>query len=311
MKLIRMSLMARSAALLALLGAPSLSAQDAANGLHIGVDPIRFFSSGSGNGGAAVGNARYMQRFESGFDSLPEDISSHELSLFAPILPLSYDRLRVVTFASYRANWFDTTTPTLVPDDVLHSLQLPVVALYDISDQWMVGGMVMPGVSGDLSSGSDGFSILSALGVGYSHSDSLKFFVGALHSYGFDENRFLPGAGFMWRASAKLSVNVLPPLARVSYDYSEDYKISLFARYDSPTWNVEADAAGPARDINIREIRAGLRLERRLSDQFWAFIAGGVSFGRRLEVETLGSTSLRESDIDPGAFVQGGLNLRF
>jgi hypothetical protein len=297
---------------LPLIGSGSLLAQNAMNaGLHLGIDPISFFSSDSGGDGVPVVNARYMHRFDSDFDSLAGEISSDEFSVITPILPLTYDRLRVAAFASYRANWIDTSTPTLIPDDTLHALRLPVVAAYELSDKWLLGGMVMPGLSGDLENADDGFSILSILGVGYGYSDRLKIFAGALHSYGFDENHFFPGAGFLWQASDDLSVSVLPPFASVTYSGWEDYKLSLFGRYDSPTWNVEADAAGPDRDINLRELRVGLRLERRLTEKSWAYLGTGFTFARRLEIETTSSSSLQEDDIDPGLFLQGGLSLRF
>ena len=55
---------------LPLIGSGSLLAQNAMNtGLHLGIDPISFFSSGSGGDGVPVVNARYMHRFDSDFDS--------------------------------------------------------------------------------------------------------------------------------------------------------------------------------------------------------------------------------------------------
>lgn len=300
--------LARCLLLLALSPAP-LTGQT--SGLHFGIDPISFFGSHSQSGGVPVGTARYTHRFETDFDTLPGDLSSHEANFFAPLLPLSYDRFRLIAAASYRVNWFDTSAPLLLPDDTLHAFRLPVVGLYDLSDKWLLGGLVMPGYSGDGSEFDDGFSLLSGLVAGYKHSESLKFFAGAMYSHGFDEDLVFPGVGFMWRATDDLSVSLLPPWASVSYRFGEDWIFSLFGRYDSATWNVESDAAGPARDINIREFRTGLRVERRLANLIWLNLAGGVSLARRMEIETTSSTSLQEDDIDPGAFIQAGLNFRY
>lgn len=283
----------------------------ASRGLHFGVDPLDFFPASNSEGNVPVASVTHLYRFESDFDSLPGDISSHEFSVFAPVLPLSYDRLRLGVAVSYRANWFDTSDPLLLPDDTLHAIRLPMIGVYDISDRWLAGAMVMPGYAGDGSSFSDGFSILSALAVGYNYSPRLQLFGGVLYAHGFDETTILPGIGLIWKPADSWSVALLPPFASVSYRFGDDWIFSLVGRYDGPTWNVEADDSGPERDILMREIRVGLKVERRLANRVWAFVMGGANFGRRMEIESLSNTSLQEDDLDAGLFLQGGLNLRF
>ena len=107
----------------------------------------------------------------------------------------------------------------------------------------------------------------------------------------------------MWNPTPDLSVNILPPFATVSWRFREDYMLSMFARYESATWNVDADNAGPARDVNMSSARAGLRLERRMTEHLWAQVSAGYSFGREMEIENLSNNTLQKDDIDSSPFV--------
>jgi hypothetical protein len=253
----------------------------------------------------------YRHEFEADFDTLPGDVSVDEGSIFLPILPLSNGDWRLITFLNYRVTSFDTSVPNLLPRDTLHSISLPVTLLYDYSDKWAFGGMVMPALSGDLSDAGDAFSFSAAVGAGYAQNPNLRWFGGVFYSSGFGEDLLVPGLGVMWRPANDWTVNILPPLANVSWRFHEDYFLSLVGRYQSTTWNVEADAAGPDRDVNVRGLRLALALERRVAEHIWASLAVGYVFGREMEIENLGDTTLQKDDIDAAPFVQGGLNLRF
>lgn len=277
-------------------------------GFQLGIAPLKF---GSGMTSIPMANAGYLHRFEADFDSLPGDLSADEASAFVPILPMSFNDFRVVMMLNYRVTWWDTSETSIIPDEALHAFRVPVVALYDLSDKWLLGGMVMPGYSGDGGSGSDGFSIMTVLGAGYSYSRSLTLFFGGMYSHGFDEDLVVPGVGLFWVPSREWSVSILPPFATVRYKFGNDVMLSLFGRYSSPTWSVESDRAGPDRDINVREVRVGLRLEYPVLDRWWAFVAGGMSMARELDVETTSGRSIVEDDIDSGPFLQLGVNGRF
>lgn len=84
-------------------------------------------------------------------------------------------------------------------------------------------------------------------------------------------------------------------------------RLILF-KYGSRT---NVDALGPDRDIKVSSMRVGLKVEHRFNDLCWAYLAGGLSFARNLEIEDLQSNSLQEDDIDAAPFVQFGLNLRY
>ena len=279
-------------------------------GWHRGLDPMDFVEEADARD-ILVGAFTYQYLFGADFDTLPGEVSADEFSAFFPVLLLSNDRMRVMTYLNYRATSFDTSVPNLLPEGTLHTIRLPVTFLYDYSEKWLIGGMVMPGLSGDMNSTSDAFSFSVVAGVGYKQNPDLRWFGGVFYSQGFDDDILTPGLGVMWNPTPKWSVNVLPPFANASWRFHENYALTLFGRYESATWNVEADSAGPDRDVAMSSLRVGLRLERRLSDHFWAQISGGVSFAREMEIETLSSATLQEDDVDAAPFVQAGVNIRF
>ncbi len=170
--------------------------------------------------------------------------------------------------------------------------------------------MIMPSFSGDLSS-SDNFSISAAVGAGYVFSPTLKIFGGAYYTHGFGEDTIIPGLMFTWRPTPKWEAYFMGPMGGINYSVNENWVVSAFGQYDSPTWHIDADAFGPDRDIKVSSLRVGLKLERRFNDLCWAYLAGGYSFARELEIEDVYNHSLQEDDIDAGPFVQFGLNLRY
>ena len=279
-------------------------------GWHRGLDPMEFVDDADGRD-VLVGAVSYQHLFAADFDTLPGDVSADDFTAFSPILLLSNGRMRVMTYLNYRVTSFDTSAPNLLPEGTLHAIRLPVTFLYDYSEKWLLGGMIMPGLSGDLSSTSDAFSFSALAGFGYKQRPELRWFGGVFYSHGFDDDIIMPGFGVMWNPSPKWTVNVLPPFANVSWRFHENYSLTLFGRYEGTTWNVEADRAGPDRDVKMSSIRVGLRLERRISEHFWAQVSGGMSFAREMEVETLNSDTLQKDDIDAGPFVQAGVNIRF
>ena len=280
------------------------------SGWHYGTDNMDFFK-GVGLHGIPIGELSYTALFDGDYSSLPGDVSAQEFSLLAPILPLSNGRLRLLVYLSYTATSFDTSVPNLLTEDTLHSLSVPVALLYEHSDKWMFGGIVLPGLSGDLSSASDAFSFSAFAGFGYKAAPNLRWFGGVFYNDGFGDNLVIPGVGLMWNPSPDLAVTILPPLAEINWRFQEDYLLTLFARYASTTWNVNADSAGPARDITMTSTRVGLRLERHLTERLWAQVSVGYAFGREMQIENLNNTTLQRDNIDPAPFVQIGLNLRY
>lgn len=260
--------------------------------------------------GYTFATASWLHQFDSGFDSLGGEVSSDDFSLWAPVAPLNFGNMHVLSLLGYRATQFDTSVPNMLSEDTLHTIRMPFVFLNDMSERWLSGVMIMPSFSGDLS-GRDNVSISAAAGAGYVFSPALRIYGGVYYRHGFDEDLIIPGLMFSWRPDPQWEAYVYGPVGGISYSANDDWVLSLFGEYDAPTWHVEGDTFGPDRDITVSSMRIGLKAERRLGGLCWAYLAGGYSFARELEVEDLDSNLLQQDDIDPGPFVRIGLNLRY
>lgn len=268
-------------------------------------------SSGENNGpGLPLAQISYGHFFSSDFDTLGGDVSADEFILRTPLASIRIGNAYVIPMLTYRWNEFSTSTPNLLPESTLHQVRMPIAVLYEPADRWLVGGMVMPAFAGDLSN-SDNFSIAGALGAAYQYSDNLTILGGLYYFNGYDESYLVGGPGFMWQATDKFQAFLMGPIARLNYNVNDRWTLSLTARYDSPIWNVEADALGPERDISMSSFQIDLRSEHRLGKATWGFVSVGYSFLRDMEIEDLDSHSLQSDDIDSGLFVETGLTLRF
>lgn len=267
-------------------------------------------AAGSDLPGYSVATGLFTHDFDSDFDSLPGEMNMSSLSLWAPIAPINRGDLHVITFLGYRATQFDTSIDNMLSDDTLHTFRLPVLFLKDVSQEWIWGGMVMPGFSGELSN-SDNFSISGAIGAGRAFSPNFKLLAGVYYFNGFGEDYIIPGAVFTWRPTPKWEAYFFGPIGGVSYSINECWMASLIGEYDSATWHVDADDEYQARDTYYRTIRAGLKIEGRLSNYLWAYATAGYSFAKRLEIEDTDNNSLQKDDVNGGAFVRVGLNVRF
>ena len=264
--------------------------------------------------GYTVGTASYTHKFTSDFDDQSlGDVSSDIFSIWAPFLALNSEQYHLFAWINYGTNKYkvgNNTSLNMLPESTMQSIYVPVVFIHDISEKWLWGGMVMPTYSGT-GSNSDNFAISGAVGVGYTYSPNLQLFGGVYYYSGFNDDLILPGAGFIWRPNDRWEVSLLPPIGGISYSINDNLLVSLYGQYESPTWHAEADDLGPDRDVSMKSLRVGLRLEYNLRQWIWAYAAGGLSMGQSLEVENSNNDTLQKSDIDASPYVQVGLNIRF
>ena len=273
---------------------------------------LKFFDTSKADKGSGIpmGTLNYTHVFSSDFDSIDDDVSVDEFSLFAPFASIRVGKGYVIPMISYNLTKFSTDGRTLLSEDSLHQIRMPITYLYEPAHRWIAGGIIMPSFSGDLSN-SDNFSFAAALGAGYAYSPELFIFGGIYYSEGFDDSLLVGGPGFIWNFDEDWQAYLLGPRASLSFHVSDDWLLSLVGQYRSPTWNIEADKLGPERNINVSDLRVALRSEHRLGKKLWASATIGYSFLREMEIEDTESNELQTDDIDSGIFVEAGLTLRF
>ena len=262
--------------------------------------------------GYAVGTAYHLHQFKSDFEDGGGDLRSDDFSLWTPVLPVNLGDFHLFGFASYRATWFRSSLPELLPGNDLNVFRFPVAFVHDVSERWMWGGFVMPGYGGAASSwNSEGFSLSALLGAAYAWSPRFNLGAGVLYYTGFNQSYVAPGVGFTWRPVDDWELFLIPPSAGITCSINEKTLLSAGGTYDSARWNFAADGAAPERNIHIRRVRVGLKLERQIGGPVWGYVSGGYSLFRKLEIEDRDGTLLREEDIEPAPYVQVGVNARF
>lgn len=207
----------------------------------------------------------------------------------------------VIPTISYEATllrYDDTPAGFPVGDEDLHSLQLPLYALkYSESSPWMFGGFFRVGLSTDFDhlTGDDLFFDLGA-GAGYRFSDRLIVGAGAVVFDIAGDDTLIPGVGFIWEPCEHVTVSLLGPVFRTSWDASEDWRFSFDVRSAGGTWNI--DSNGDSRILSLRSWRAGLHAQRRLADQWWIEGGAGMTFANKVELKSRGGNGRFESTLD-------------
>lgn len=280
-------------------------------GVRFGKPDFKFgrASAGSNLPGYPLLGVSYLHQFEADFDSSAGDISFHEASLWAPVLPVSFGNYHLFAMLGYRYTDFETSAENALPTDGLHTVRVPVIFLNDYSEEWIFGAMVMPTMAGDLSGG-DGFYISAAVGGGRAIGSNMRVLGGVYYSHVFGEDTVYPGILFTWRPSPRWETYFFGPRAGISYSINDDWIVSLSGQWTSPDWNVEADSRGPDRDIEVSGLRAGLKLEGRVSERLWVYLSGGATFFQEVDIRSTSGVELLEDDIENSPFVRIGLNLR-
>lgn len=284
------------------------------DGLYIGAPHLEFFTRSQSTTtrlpGYFVGFAGYQHHFKSDFDDLDGDISSDEFSLLGPVLPLNYGDWHLLSFFYYTNTQFENSGFPLLPDSSLHSLSLPIALLKEHGDNWISGAFVMPSWNGDFDA-NDNDAIAAGAGVGYVFNPDFRLLVGAYYSHKYGNDFFIPVIQLIYRPCTDVEAYILGPIAGVSYSVNDDFFIGTSVRFSSPTWKVEADAAGPERTVNVARTNLAFRAEHRLYKNIWGAVDFGYSFARSITVEDADNNTLQESDIKPGPFVSLAVNYRF
>lgn len=224
--------------------------------------------------------------------------------------------LRITAGAQYRWNRLDFSSGVSEPlagrSFDLHRVDVPINAWADFNDRWKLWVRLQPGWYSDFGSvGSDDFILTSLALLSYRWSDSVKVAFGAFYSRDLGEERVLPALGFIIEPDPSWYLALTFPRVEMAYAPNADWLISGRAVLGGAGWNI-ADPNGGDEDIdlNYQSIRAGIGIDRRLSGgPWWAYLDAGVQVAQEIEIQGGGYQFTEE--LDPSAFITGGIKLRF
>lgn len=200
-----------------------------------------------------------------------------------------------------------------IANSELHRLDLGPTLIYRPEDSaWRAFFSGTIGLATDFSDVNSEDVVYSVLAAGgYKFSDRFTLLFGAYYSQDFGDARLFPGVGFVWKVADKWTASLLPPRLQVAYAPNDDWRFALEGYPDGDSWSVES-ATGEQSSLERKALRAGVRIERRVSENGWLFAGAGWAFGRelRLEGEESGRVSY-ESDADDGAYLSLGISVGF
>jgi hypothetical protein len=201
----------------------------------------------------------------------------------------------------------------LLSQDSLHRLEMGPMLIYKAKDSAWTGILAANiGLASDWSEINEEDVVLSVLGsVGYRFSDSFTLLLGAYYSQDFGNAKLFPGIGFLWKVSPQWTVNLTPPRLRISYTPTDAWRFVAEAYPDGGAWSVEA-SNGEQASLERKALRTGVRIERKITENGFAYLGGGWAMGRELRLEEENSGRLLyESDASNGAYFSAGMNFQF
>ena len=262
----------------------------------------------------AVASTYYSWGGESDFSNGAGSLSQHEYGVEANVPVVMRDGFRLTAGVRYRFNRFDFegAPPPLADRNFdLHRVDVPFNLWRDFDRRWKMWVRLQPGWYSDFGTvTSDDFILTSLALLSYQWTDRTRVAFGAYYSRDLGEERVLPAVGLIFEPDPHWSLALTFPRVELSYAPDEDWLFTGRAVLNGAGWNIANPAgAGSDVDLNYRSVRVGVGIDHRLRGPWWIYLDGGVQVAQEIEIE--GGAAPFQQDLDPGAFVTGGVKLRF
>lgn len=237
--------------------------------------------------------------FDNGAGSL-ETYSFEAYSFLSqPIsLPGSISFIPTLRYQATALRYDDTPAGFPVGDEDLHTLQLPLYFLRTApASPWIYGAFVSPGLSTDFGHvDGDDFIFDAGIGAAYQFSDDLIVGVGLVaHDIGWDTS-FIPAPGLLWNPCDNISIQLFGPSFSAKWAATQDWHFSFDVKSAGGAWNIDSDSE--SRMLELRSYRAGLSVQRRLTEEWWIEGGGGITFANKVELNTRDGSRLNKSALD-------------
>ena len=270
------------------------------------LDPSRYFRTGL--------TLDYFWQTEGDFSSSRQDggVSTQVIDLDSPFTRFTFGDLQIVPGGRYRYTNWDANIPTWSQQELdLHEVEFPVDFFYrKLSSPWSFWARVKPTLSTDGNDfGTDAIGLTAFGGVIYQFSSRFALAAGVYYGGGVGDSVIIPGVGFVWAPTDNLVVHLLPPNPGITWLPNDDWRISFEVLSASSAWSVEPD--GQRYDLQFTSFRAGLTVDRRITESLWLTVRGGTSLFQRVEVFDDAERVDFASDVDNAIYGSVGLRLTF
>ncbi|CAN5132427.1 hypothetical protein BH23VER1_BH23VER1_27550 [soil metagenome] len=223
------------------------------------------------------------------------------------------DVLSLTAGLRYRFNRFEFSDSDLFGHGLdLHRIDAPFQGFVD-RGKWNYWFRLEPGLASDFADGltSDAFRISALALASYAFSERFSGTLGAFYSNELGQSTLLPVAGFIWKPDPQWSISLTVPRAQIAYAPTADWIFALSAYPSGGSWDISDTEHGDGRsEFNFGSARAAASIDYRLGDgPAWAFVDAGFQIIQNVELVRDGRDF--DQDLEPAAFVNVGLKLRF
>jgi len=256
--------------------------------------------------------AQYVPESEvPGAGGLRAQVSSYDAAFNVP-LALG-EKTFLIAGGQYHAESvsFSRTPDDFIPMNALHSIDLPVLLAYQLSEKWSLAFRVWPGIAGDFRGFDGGMLRIGGLAMGtWVPSRELSLGAGAMVSYGFGELLPLPVVYADWKPEPWFRVEAsLPFFASAIFRIGDRFEVGALgdvngneyaikdgdirdrypcraAENDDPATPVNetrSDSANCTDHLAYSSITAGGVARVRLFSTLWATTFLGRTLFRRYE----------------------------
>ena len=250
---------------------------------------------------------------EESIDGMATEVGMNQWSAMAPAFYFAPGKWSFGGGVRYELTDLDFSDTTLIDEDTLHALDIPIYIGYENSDalRWM--SVINPNISGDYDD-IDGDSVYYSVlaGAMYAQNEKLKWLFGGYYSNAFDDDFFVPAVGLHWMINDNSDLFIGGPFVRYSHSLWDSFDLLLGGRFASNRWNTTANYGGTEqeRDLRIRAYRLSAALQWNLSKNQALFISAGLDVAREVEIKDNADRSILEQDLDEAPLFEIGYRIR-
>jgi opacity protein-like surface antigen len=215
----------------------------------------------------------------------------------------------------YELSKLDISNRSLLNESSLNSIDLPIFAALDQSEnlQWIF--LFNPSLSGDFDHVSgDAMKYMTMVGGRYKVSETFQWIFGAFYSTGLGDDLFVPAIGFTWNPSKETSFMFAGPIIRYKYQFTDSFTLMLGGQFAGNRWNTQSTkytGSKQERNLRLRSYRVSASLQWNLDKNHVLFATGGIDFARNAEIELINETKILDQDVKSTPSYELGYMYRF
>ncbi len=241
-------------------------------------------------------------------------VSRFELRMLLsrPISPL--EGLSIIPVLNYEFTSLDfngTVSGFPIRDEDLHSISLSSFFIQTIGETpWFLLGWTRAEMGTDFQHiDGDDFTFDVALGAGYRFNDSFMIGIGGVILNLNGDTESIPGIFFDWIVSDTVRVGLYGPKFLATYAPDDCWEFSLRGDPGGGDWNIRFQN-GESRQIDLSTYRAGLYVNRSITDNMSIEAGVGMTVGNEIEIKRTGGGDRFDRDLESGWYGEIGLRLK-